>query len=94
MESEQLEKKKILSAVEHYQNRDMTKARQALVGHGLCPDPFEHLWQQTREKFPMRLDPIPPTILEPVGTARQLLSAQIGDAIADEPVSLLNLIRS
>ena len=36
------------------------------------------------------MDPIPPTILEAVGTARQPLSAQIGDAIADEPVSLLN----
>ena len=83
MESEQLEKKKILSAVEHYQNRDMKKARQALVGHGLSPDPFEQLWQQTREKFPTRLDPIPPTLLAAVGSSRQMLSAQLDDAIAD-----------
>mmetsp|Transcript_17228 Transcript_17228/g.57059 ORF Transcript_17228/g.57059 Transcript_17228/m.57059 type:complete len:133 (-) Transcript_17228:919-1317(-) len=70
----------------------MKKARQALVGHGLSPDPFEQLWQQTREKFPTRLEPIPPTLLDAVGSSRQMLSAQLDDAIADEPASLLDKI--
>eukprot|EP00960_Hanusia_phi_P007094 202097-Hanusia_phi.AAC.1 len=86
--------RRILNALEHYQNHDLRKARQALTGLGHSQESFSAIHQQTLEKFPTRDEILPhASISSAVEQAREMLNSVV-DIQVDEPLTSLDKILS
>ncbi|EKX49184.1 hypothetical protein GUITHDRAFT_105260 [Guillardia theta CCMP2712] len=77
-----LERRKLDIALEHYENRDLHKARRTLTGAGLRTDDFDQIYHDTLEKFPH--SPSPVSLLDPGNLQASRHQLIFGEASGDD----------